>query len=919
MSLSNKQPASLSEYSQLCKAKNPDSFSEAYHCMESQKDFSKTEFEWQRTEGKLHEIGLNVNSGGQIKDGLVKNAGFTDEDKLCFFEVKLDKDLKIAPKDQREIEVQGKKYQAAPGHLENWSLISEPFSSAEGNLTNPKTTEFPLGNEAITDQEKAAGKSVMETKCQQDLPDLPVSGTDPSKYTKEPEISVWNPNFNPVLSHNLGSKEATGKKDGAPGYCVVGVVNDNYVQSGFASLLATSKPGPPTTTVELAQDDSKSGYFSNINEIEEERFLVGLGEKLGSADDGSCLNRAAQQRKVMRRAMSECSHLSVPLALNLADKYPEPMVKEDVATGLLSPTSNLTQSSSPMTRKPGAPMKRSATVSEEQTSVHSLSTAQNNAELSSLIGKEHQSLRTEEPAAKRREEGNSSSSSSSAKKELVSPGLYHSKLEQIPEIGSHEKGKEEGEAAKRVKRNASNEAASLDSPRSRGGEMESAKTAPVEREEIEVSNVQNAPSSHRGDLPRDAKAEESTPAEVMTGNDISAPPNKELPPSPEKKAKPSASTPSAKPAATKAKPLSATSPKRPVSATPGQNKKATSPSAGPAAATTPKRPATSTTRPSTLTPRDTKPKVRSVALSRASSRKLEQPEEQLHLMSRAIKTEGKPADAKKTVTKSPSADLSRPKTAPASSTKSSATTPTAPGTAALPGAAASRPKPKPAAPRPTTAPVVSADTKKSSTLKTAPKTSTAPKPPRPTTSVSAPDLKNVRSKIGSTDNMKHQPGGGRVQIQNKKVDVSKVSSKCGSKVNIKHKPGGGDIKIENQKLNFKDKAQAKVGSLDSAGGTVKVGAGGSKEAAPPNGAVTASPAGGGGSGGTVQENGVGPAAPALAGGDQREMQCFETHMQETSKCPGLPLSSRWGERAALAAMGRPLPPQPPGQLAEKYL
>lgn len=41
--------------------------------------------------------------------------------------------------------------------------------------------------------------------------------------------------------------------------------------------------------------------------------------------------------------------------------------------------------------------------------------------------------------------------------------------------------------------------------------------------------------------------------------------------------------------------------------------------------------------------------------------------------------------------------------------------------------------------------------------------------------------------------------------------------------------GGGDVKIENQKLNFKEKAQAKVGSLDNvghspAGGTVKVGA-----------------------------------------------------------------------------------------------
>lgn len=39
--------------------------------------------------------------------------------------------------------------------------------------------------------------------------------------------------------------------------------------------------------------------------------------------------------------------------------------------------------------------------------------------------------------------------------------------------------------------------------------------------------------------------------------------------------------------------------------------------------------------------------------------------------------------------------------------------------------------------------------------------------------------------------------------------------------------GGGDVKIENQKLNFKEKAQAKVGSLDNVGhspatGTVKV-------------------------------------------------------------------------------------------------
>ncbi|NWX93359.1 MAP4 protein, partial [Nothoprocta ornata] len=83
---------------------------------------------------------------------------------------------------------------------------------------------------------------------------------------------------------------------------------------------------------------------------------------------------------------------------------------------------------------------------------------------------------------------------------------------------------------------------------------------------------------------------------------------------------------------------------------------------------------------------------------------------------------------------------------------------------------------------------------------------------------------HVQSKCGSKDNIKHVPGGGNVQIQNKKVDLSKVSSKCGSKANIKHKPGGGDVKIENQKLNFKEKAQAKVGSLDNVGHVAAAGA-----------------------------------------------------------------------------------------------
>ncbi|XP_040978298.1 microtubule-associated protein 4 isoform X12 [Aquila chrysaetos chrysaetos] len=361
-----------------------------------------------------------------------------------------------------------------------------------------------------------------------------------------------------------------------------------------------------------------------------------------------------------------------------------------------------------------------------------------------------------------------------------------------------------------------------------------------------------------------AKPEETKPAEAVTGNDITAPPNKELPPSPEKKAK---------------------------VADAKTTDKRTSLSKAPSPAT-PK----TTVRSSPATPRTTaaSPVTAAAGAKNTATSPPKRPT--------SIKTDAKPADAKKTSAKSPSADLSRPKSATGNAVKSSATTPstTASSAPTLPGVATSRPKPKPAATKPTATSTTTADAKKT-TAKAPTKPSTVSKPPRPTSSVSAPDLKNVRSKIGSTDNIKHQPGGGKgkiekkpesaaaarksepnavskmattkttvskegapkqpngkvqivskkanyshvqskcgskdnikhvpgggnVQIQNKKVDLSKVSSKCGSKANIKHKPGGGDVKIENQKLNFKEKAQAKVGSLDNvghlpAGGTVKI-------------------------------------------------------------------------------------------------
>ncbi|XP_024421898.4 microtubule-associated protein 4 isoform X11 [Desmodus rotundus] len=416
-----------------------------------------------------------------------------------------------------------------------------------------------------------------------------------------------------------------------------------------------------------------------------------------------------------------------------------------------------------------------------------------------------------------------------------------------------------------------------------------------------------------------SKPEEGQPTVSVTGNDITAPPNKELPPSPEKKTKPLATTQPAKTSTSKAKTQPTPLPKQPAPTTfGGPTKKPMSLAAGSVPAAPPKRPAAATARPSISPLKDVKPKpaaeakipekkatpskpatpskLASSPASRPGSKSTQTvpkataaaPVTSAGPSSRGtpvpppkkpagVKTEGKPADVKKTVTKSAPADLSRLKTTSSSTVKKNTAVP---GATSPAGVAPSRVKSTPAPPRPSGTLAVD---KKPTSVRSS---SSAPRLSRPPTNASAPDLRNVRAKVGSTENIKHQPGGGRakveekteaaaaarkpepnavtktagpgasaqrppagkvqivskklnyshiqskcgskdnikhvpgggnVQIQNKKVDISKVSSKCGSKANIKHKPGGGDVKIESQKLNFKEKAQAKVGSLDNVG------------------------------------------------------------------------------------------------------
>ncbi|XP_052577701.1 microtubule-associated protein 4 isoform X7 [Peromyscus californicus insignis] len=940
MSLPDKQPASLTAaYDQLSKGKPPE-------CgMDSPKGISQTGFEWQRTEGKLNEIGLNVSMDGQLKDGLVKNTSFLEQNnKLCFFEGKLDKELNI--------EEPNKAYQATSGHLESRYVISETCHPSEGNLVHQKTAEFHLGltegqDKAAVVQGKVAGKNGLDTNSQPDL-NFPGAADTIAQYGKEQETSPWNPNFHSVAQSPQVSRATTpGKENGFISSCpAIGVMKDNSEQPNNQTplLVAITHPGPtiehlpttspPVTMVEFTQDNFNADFYSPGQNKEL--------EKLSSTEEGPVLDQAPQQKKAMRRALSECYHLSVPPAVNLADKYPELPAREELPSGLLPPISSPVPS--PVPRKLGvAAMRRSMTVAEEQSASCRLQSA---GELPSLPASEVPApLTFEEPVAKKRELVHlSKDNSSSGKKELDTAGLYlHSKLEQIPEGSSKERGQEDtsetrGDSCPFI---------------CQGGEKQPGQAALAGKNEIEVTATQNTPSLLCEETPRDGitrQEEEGKAAVGVTGNDITTPPNKELPPSPEKKAKPLVTTQPAKTSTSKAKTQPTSLPKQPAPTTSGGvNKKPMSLASGSVPAAPPKRPAaaTATARPSTLPGRDVKPKPVTEAkisekrtspskpastpalrpgpkttptVSKATSPSTlvstgpssRSPATPLPKRPISTKTEGKPADVKRMTAKSAPADLSRSKTTSTSSVKRN-TTPTGP---APPGGTTStRVKPTSVPSRPSGA--VSVDKKPTS----AKPSSSAPRLSRLTTTASAPDLKNVRSKIGSTENIKHQPGGGRVQIvskkvsyshiqskcgskdnikhvpgggnvqiQNKKVDISKVSSKCGSKANIKHKPGGGDVKIESQKLNFKEKAQAKVGSLDNvghlpAGGAVKTEGGGSEAPpcpGPPAGEEPAIPEAALDAGAPTPASGLSGHTTLSGGGDQREPQTLDSQIQETS-------------------------------------
>ncbi|XP_060060750.1 microtubule-associated protein 4 isoform X4 [Erinaceus europaeus] len=357
------------------------------------------------------------------------------------------------------------------------------------------------------------------------------------------------------------------------------------------------------------------------------------------------------------------------------------------------------------------------------------------------------------------------------------------------------------------------------------------------------------------------KPEEGQPVVSVARNDITTPPNKELPPSPEKKAQPLATIQPAKTSASKAKTQPTSLPKPPVPITSGGlNKKPMSLPSGLVPATPPKRLAATTTKPSTLPSKDVKPKPTTEAktsekrvspskpasapTTRPGSKSIQtvpkataatnlastgpssrSPTTTVTKRPSAVKTEGKPADIRKMATKSTPADLSRAKNTSASSVKKSTTVP---GATVPAGVAPSRPKPTPMPPRSSS--VTPSVEKKPISAKSS---SSAPRPSRPSTNTSAPDLKNVRSKVGSTENIKHQPGGGRAKVEKKteaaattrKPEPNAAPKTAGLNSSAQKSPAG-KVQIVSKKVSYSH-IQSKCGSKDNikhvpGGGNVQI-------------------------------------------------------------------------------------------------
>lgn len=218
--------------------------------------------------------------------------GLTDEDKLCFYE------------SPAELSVPGRGTVPA----------SMSFGSAGDSMESPSSSSPSAAS---------PGKFTATLRCTPDNNGMMLL----TPALESPEDVPFPPGSLKPASFP-GSLPSAPSPLTPPNYCVIGIVNDGYHEDEDEV-----KGGRPKT----------EGSLHESEEEEEE-------------DIEPCfMGRAEQQRKAMRRAMSECSHLSVPASLELPDKYPGGGTLDDLPSPLGG-----------QRRQHAATMKRSLTVADDQ-------------------------------------------------------------------------------------------------------------------------------------------------------------------------------------------------------------------------------------------------------------------------------------------------------------------------------------------------------------------------------------------------------------------------------------------------------------------------------------------------------------------------------------------------------------------------
>ncbi|KAM7401323.1 hypothetical protein PAMA_005492 [Pampus argenteus] len=677
------------------------------------------------------------------------------------------------------------------------------------------------------------------------------------------ERNTLNPSFTGSTSSSLGKKEDAKKSvnssisEGLLGSLsdssVVGLTGDQALKPSLGKQSADMQP-PGTDPPAADLPGSKSGATAGpqaptasanranvgvgVSEVERENSshtekgrmvpcvpasrdvsesavaVHGLSQDLNRVDDGrvgSCatLNREIKtssempQRSVVRRAMSDCSHLSVPMVK--AESYP---------TGMGGPpvmTPNLPNFACPSrVPYPHTAVRRSLTVMGGSEAAAAMATMMSSPLMMSPVlpsspppKRHHGSCETNFLLTVPPPAGTSVNSSQDSKLNTTVKSDNKDKQEKTDIMSS-----------KTEKIDAVDKKEKVDNSPDKNLKTEKM----TAEKNNKVDEKVDKPEKTNKDEKKDEEKKPAEKKEEKGGKGTAKSPNgngsKALP-SPDSKSKPDVGStkPNSRPS-TLSTSGEATLAKRPSPTTASANKKSPVPKA-----TTP----TATKRPPTAAAKAAKTPENGSAEKRPPVPKATPaPRSTNKNVNKSDKTENKTAEAKK-----PKA-TARPRPA-------STTTPSTPAAATNGDAATSHRR------RVITKPPVP----KQTALEKKPPVPRAPRTPRPI-NAPTPDLKNVRSKIGSIDNIKYQPGGGKVQIVhkkldfshvtsrcgskdnikhvpgggnvqilNKKVDVSKVTSKCGSKDNIKHKPGGGDVKIESHKLNIK--AKSKIGSMDNVG------------------------------------------------------------------------------------------------------